>query len=68
MQLHISMKKEKNPESDFTTNSQVNTKCTANERAKTIQFLEQRRKKIFGKLNKVRISKDNERQNYFLKF
>lgn len=39
------MKKEKNPESDFTTNSQVNTNCTANERAKTIQFLEQRRKK-----------------------
>ena len=56
-----------NLESDFTPNSQINIKCTVNERAKTIKFLEQRRK-IFGKLNKVRTSKDTERQNYFLKF
>lgn len=50
-----------------TPNSQVNTKCTVYERAKTIKFLEQRRK-IFGKLNTVGISKDIERHNYFLKF
>lgn len=66
-QLHFHEEGKKNLESDFTPNTQVNTKCTVYERAKTIKFLEQRRK-IFGKRNKVRISKDVERHNYFLKY